>query len=125
MPEIIPDLENYLYHYKAYVYEVTDADTVKVNWDLGRRTAAQDEILRFSVINAIEIRNPGGKEAKKFVEDRILHKDVIIKTEQDKKGRDAYGGFNRFLAMIYYKDERGWVNLNEELLEKGYAVIYE
>lgn len=122
---MIPDLLNYLYHYKAYCWEVTDGDTIKIDWDLGRRTKG-DEIIRFSRINAIELNDDKGDTAKQFVIDRILDKKIIIKTELDKRELTKYGGFNRFLAEIFYFNEEagGWVNLNDELLNEGLAVIY-
>lgn len=124
MPELIKDLENSLYHYKAYVFEVTDGDTFKVDWDLGRRTTA-DEIIRFSRINAIELKDDGGEAAKQFVIERVLNKTIILKTELDKRGKTKYGGFDRFLAEVYYYTEEGWINLNDELLEAGLAVMYK
>ena len=124
MPSPIPTLERFLYHYKAFCWEVTDGDTIKVYWDLGRRTLG-DETIRFSRINAIEKRAPGGMEAKKFVEDRILGKDIIIQTELDTRDKTKYGGFGRFLAEIYYEADEGWINLNDELLEQGFAVYYK
>ena len=124
MPQPIPNLEDYLYHYKATVWTVTDADTFKVDWDLGRRTFG-DEIIRFSRINAVELSHPLGKEAKKYVEDRVLGKQVILKTELDKRGMTKNESFGRFLAEVYYKTDEGWINLNDELLEVGYAVLYK
>ena len=124
MPQPIPNLEDSLYHYKAMVWTVTDADTIKVDWDLGRRTFG-DETIRFSRINALELKHPLGKEAKKYVEDRILGKEVILKTELDTRGKTKYESFSRFLAEVYYKTDEGWINLNDELLEVGYAVLYK
>lgn len=124
MPTPIKSLDQSLYHYKAHVRTVTDGDTIKVDWDLGRRTSA-DEVIRFSRINAFELKAEGGPEAKQFVVDRIADKDVILKTELDKQGKTKYGGFDRFLAEVYYETEEGWINLNDELLEAGLAVIYK
>lgn len=124
MPKPIPNLEERLYHYKATVWTVTDADTFKVDWDLGRRTFG-DEIIRFSRINAVELNHPLGKEAKKYVEDRVLGKTVILHTELDKRGMTKYESFSRFLAEVYYETDEGWINLNDELLEKGYATLYK
>lgn len=119
-----PNLTDYLYHYKARVWEVHDGDTIKVDWDLGRRTTA-DEVIRFSRINAFELKDEGGPEARKFVADRIENKTVILKTELDTRGKTKYGGFDRFLAEVFYETEDGWINLNDELLEAGHAVMYK
>lgn len=124
MPIPILSLEESLYHYRAHVYEVTDGDTIKIRWDFGRRTFG-DEIIRFSRVDAIEKKDPRGEEAKQYVKERILDKTIIIRTEQDKKGMDKYGGFNRFLGEIYYETPEGWINLNDELLEKGFAKYYK
>ena len=124
VPEPIPNLDEQLYYYKATVWTVTDADTIKVDWDLGRRTFG-DEVIRFSRINAVELKHPLGQEAKKYVEDRILGKQVILHTELDKRGMTKYESFSRFLAEVYYQTDEGCINLNDELLEKGYAVLYK
>lgn len=124
MPTPIPKLERFLYHYRAFCWSVTDADTIKVYWDLGRRTIG-DEIIRFSRINAIEKKDAGGAEATKYVEERILGKNIIIQTELDTRNKTKYGGFNRFLAEVYYETEEGWINLNDELLEQGFATYYK
>ena len=117
-------LNEALFHYKAHVWQVTDGDTIKVHWDLGRRTFA-DEVIRFSRINAYEMKTDKGKEAKQFVLDRIMDKDVILKTELDSRGMTKYGGFDRFLAEVFYETDEGWINLNDELLENELAVIYK
>ena len=124
MANPLPHLRESLYHYRAKVWQVTDGDTIKVKWDLGRRTFA-DEIIRFSRINAYELKTEKGKQAKQFVSDRIKDKEVILKTELDKRGMTKYGGFDRFLAEVYYLTDEGWINLNDELLEEGLAVIYQ
>ena len=56
--------------------------------------------------------------------ERIQDKEVILKTELDTRGMTKYGGFDRFLAEVYYETDDGWINLNDELLEEGLAVIY-
>lgn len=122
--QTIPNLTDFLYHYKACCWEVTDGDTIKIDWDLGRRTTG-DEIIRFSRINAIELENDGGEAAKQFVVDRILNKKIIIKTELDRRELTKYGGFNRFLAEVFYETDEGWVNLNDELYASGLAVMYK
>ena len=120
----LPHLKESLFHYRAKVWKVTDGDTIKVKWDLGRRTFA-DEVIRFSRINAYELNTDKGKEARQFVMERIQDKEVILKTELDTQGMTKYGGFDRFLAEVYYETEEGWINLNDELLEEGLAVIYQ
>ena len=124
MAEPNTKLKDALYHYRATVWQVTDGDTIKVQWDLGRRTFA-DEVIRFSRINAYEKNTEKGKEARQFVVDRIEGKEVILRTELDKRGMTKYGGFDRFLAEIFYETDEGWINLNDELLEEGLAVIYK
>lgn len=124
--KVISNLEDYLFHYRAFCWEVTDGDTIKVDWDLGRRTKG-DEIIRFSRFNAFEMKVERGEEAQRFVAERILNKKIIIKTELDRRELTKYGGFNRFLAEVFYLDEKagGWVNLNDELYAAGLAVIYK
>lgn len=115
-------MENNLFHYKANVSKVVDGDTVYCDVDLGFNFGSKSMDFRFAGINCPEIKGPdreNGLKAKKFVEDRILNKQVIIVTSKDRK--EKYG---RYLAKVYYYDMGQWINLNDLLIHQGLALPY-
>lgn len=116
--------KNTIREFKAELVRVIDGDTIVVNIDLGFNIFIIQR-CRLLGIDSPEIVGESkerGKEVKKEVED-ILKTSVgplIIKTHSSKK--DKYG---RFLAEVAYVDSLGSkVNLNEYLVELGFAVPY-
>ena len=71
--------------------------------------------IRFVGINTPERGQPGYEEAKDFVKSMCLGKTVYLDID-DAKHYDKYG---RVLAVVYVDN----VNLNAELLKRGYAEI--
>lgn len=90
------------------VVKVIDGDTVDL--DNGVR-------IRFSGINTPEISKGDcyAKEAKAFLSDLILNKEVYL--EKDFAAKDIYG---RSLKYVYFKN----VNINLLLVEEGYAEVF-
>jgi len=109
-----------LYHYKAIITEVYDGDTCTVDIDLGLRAWMREEKIRLNRINSPELR--GGEKSKgilsrDFLRSLVLNKEVIIETFKDEK--EKYG---RYLAEIWLKtDGDNYLNVNDELVHKGYA----
>lgn len=101
------------YKYKAYVINVHDGDTCRVDINLGLGVVLKNQTLRFFGIDAYELKEEKGKEARDFLKDLILEKNITIKTEKDKKGK-----YGRLLATLFLDD----ININELMVEKGYAV---
>lgn len=122
----IEELNGKLFHYRAKCIEVIDGDTIHIDWDLGKRIHDTDAIIRFSRINTPERFQKGYDEAKAYVRTRIDGKKIFIITEKDlRDDADKTGGFGRYLAEIFYETQVGlWVNLNDELLERGLAKVY-
>ncbi|HMK53162.1 MAG TPA: thermonuclease family protein [Methanobacteriaceae archaeon] len=87
-------------------YHVVDGDTIDVE-GVGR--------VRFVGVNTPERGQSGYAEAKEFVKSRCLYKTVSLDVD-DKKQHDKY---DRTLAVVYVDG----MNLNQELLKKGYAEI--
>lgn len=114
---------DFLYHYKMTVVRVVDGDTVYGDVDLGFNVGNKKMEFRLAKINTPEIKGStreAGLTSKKYVEDKIMGKEVIIVTKKDTK--EKYG---RYLAEIFYKDETGnFVSLNAELVQKGLAVPF-
>ena len=113
---------DFLYHYKMTVTKVVDGDTIYGDVDLGFSIGFRKMEFRLSGINTPEIKGPNrdsGLVSKKFVEDTILNKEVIIVTKKD--GKEKYG---RYLAEVFFLVDVEWISLNKTLLDKGLAVEF-
>ena len=103
-----------MYEYKAKVVKVYDGDTITALIDLGFGVTFKEKIRLYG-INTPEIRGkerPDGLISRDRLRERILDKDVIIKTLKDKKGK-----YGRYIAEIYLEEE----NINEWLVSEGLA----
>jgi len=113
-----------LFCYRAKITSVYDGDTCTADIDLGLSTWVHGEKLRLYRINTPELRGPEREQgiiARDFVRNLILGKEVIVQTIVDKKGK-----FGRYLAEIWVvADEGRWINVNDHLIEKGYAEYYQ
>lgn len=87
-------------------YKVVDGDTIDVE-GVGR--------IRFVGVNTPERGQSGYKTAKDYVSSMCLGKTVGLDID-NAKNKDKY---DRTLAVVYV----GGVNLNQELLKKGYAEV--
>ncbi|MFQ5708307.1 MAG: thermonuclease family protein [bacterium] len=116
-------MENQLYSYRARVVSVYDGDTVRANIDLGLNTWVMNEKLRLARIDAPELRGDqreAGLAARDFLRELVLDKEIILETIKDRKGK-----FGRYLAELWLKNEAGiFVNVNDLMVQKGYAVVY-
>jgi micrococcal nuclease len=112
-------MEHTLYHYKALVTAVYDGDTVTVDFDLGLHTWIKGEKIRLHRINAPEVRGkerPRGLLSRDYLRGLILGKEVIIETFKDKKGK-----YGRYLGEIWLLVDEDYVNINDDIVRKGYA----
>jgi micrococcal nuclease len=103
-----------MYEYKAIVTEVYDGDTITANVDLGFNISIEEK-FRLLNINSPELKGTekaDGLISRDRLREKILNKEVIIKTSKDKK--EKYG---RYLAEIYLGSE----NINEWLIVEGLA----
>lgn len=106
------------YIYNALVVKVVDGDTIDVQVDLGFYVKF-DTRLRLARINTPELHSTveedrvKAQEAKQHMLLRLDGKQVVIES----KRKDKYG---RFLAEVFVDD----VNINDELLTMGLAVLY-
>ncbi len=114
---------DFLYHYKMTVTRVVDGDTIYGDVDLGFNFGGRKMEFRLAEVNTPEIKGPtrdAGIASKKYVEDTVLNKEVIIITKKDSK--EKYG---RYLAWVYYlENEKDWVCLNKKLVELNLAVPF-
>lgn len=111
-----------LYFYNAVVRSVYDGDTLRADIDLGFNIWMYNQNIRLFGIDAPEIsgaERPAGLVSRQFVLDRIpVGSEIKILTVKDSK--EKYG---RYLATVFYGP--GMTNLNEELLARGAARLYE
>lgn len=114
------------YYYHAHVVSVYDGDTLRANVDLGLEVYNNDQIFRLAGIDTPELRTDDEEEkerayqARDWVRDKILDKDIVIQTFKDVKG-----SWRRYLANIYEVTEEGRFDpensINDQLLELGLA----
>lgn len=120
-----------LYYYKATVVKVYDGDTITVMIDLGL-DAYRKESLRLADINAPEVRGEereAGLISRDALREKILGKEVILKTKKDKTGK-----YGRYITTVFLPTEAiitetngntsidiEHVNINDWLVENKYA----
>jgi micrococcal nuclease len=104
------------------VVRVVDGDTIDLNIDLGF-SLTKKERVRLAGIDTPESRTRDleekklGLEAKEFLERRLsdgVDSGLRVKTEKD-------GKYGRMLGWIYC----GQMNINEEMVQRGYAWKYD
>ena len=105
-----------MYEYRFLVTRVIDGDTVQGLADLGFKVSVELKI-RLADVDTPEIFRPKseaerelGYKAKEFVENQILNKEVILKTEKDKTGK-----YGRYIGHLFLKEDN--TSLNQKLIE--------
>jgi micrococcal nuclease len=115
-----------MYEYKCKVKRVVDGDTMDVILDLGFNIHFSSRV-RLAGIDTPESRTRDKDEkvrgliSKQFLKDAVgidtdTQKKVVLKT----KLKDSRGKFGRVIAEVWVDD----LNVNEDMVKKGYAVIY-
>ena len=115
-----------MYEYNAEIVRVYDGDTVRVNIDLGFGLSIRNTSIRLRGINTPEIRGESKSQGYSS-RDRLI---AILASADNQcriktiKGKE-YGKYGRILGEIYVgSDDKGWNNVNQQLLDEGYAVAY-
>jgi len=119
-----------LYTYKAEVIKAYDADTVTLRIDLGLDTF-REESVRLARIDAPEVRGEereAGLISRDALREKIVSKEVLIRTYRDKTGK-----YGRFIVEIFLpytiitesSGESGLININDWLVENKYAEYKE
>ena len=107
------------YKYKAIITNVVDGDTVDARVDLGF-TVSVDVRFRLYGIDTAEMNSVDeeqrelAKQAKQYLTNTILNKEVLIKTHKPDK-------FGRWLVEIFISED---YTINNLLLEKKLAKSY-
>jgi len=78
--------------------------------------------IRLADINAPELDQSGGVEAKNALRDLVLNKKIFLDID-DVEPRDKYG---RVVAVVYVRfNETHLLNVNKWLVDSGYAEIWD
>lgn len=107
-----------MYTYKAHVVSIYDGDTITVDIDLGFDMTLKDQKIRLYGINAPEMKGANkvqGTTARDALRGRILNKDIIIHTIQDRKEK-----FGRWLGKLEVDGE----NINDWMVANNYAIPF-
>ncbi len=107
-----------MFEYKAIVTAVYDADTITVDIDLGFNIWARGEKIRLFGINAPEVRGPErpeGLKSRDWLRERILEKEIVLKSH--KAGKGKYG---RWLGDIFLPGSTS-NSLNNQMIGLGLA----
>jgi micrococcal nuclease len=115
-----------MYKYNAELVRIVDGDTIDCVIDMGFKITT-DQRIRLSKINTPETfrqkkdsdEYKAGMAAKDFVVKRFAENEnkFVIETEKNP------GVYGRYLGTIWFNDSE--TSLNDELLEKGFAVLYK
>ena len=117
-----------MYTYKGKVLSVYDADSCRVDLDLGMGVWLHNQSIRLFGIDAAEIRGgtPETKALGNLAKDYLKNElpegcTVLLRTYIDKRGK-----FGRVLASIYKQEGDGFQtkSLNKSLLDMRLAVAY-
>lgn len=106
----------FMFTYKALVTGVYDGDSITVDIDLGFGIIYSGQKVRLANINTPEIRGeerPEGLIARDALREKILDKEVKIRTFKDGKGK-----YGRYIAEVFTLELE---NINEWLVNSGYA----
>lgn len=122
-------IEN-LYQYRGKIVDVYDGDTVTCELQLGFNISHKVK-MRLANIDAPEVRGEereAGLISRDALREKILDKEVLIKTKKDKTGK--YGRYIVYIFLHYEiitetEGEAGWININEWLVHNKYAEYKE
>jgi endonuclease YncB( thermonuclease family) len=103
-----------MYKYKATVVKVIDGDTVKLKIDLGFRMFWVIN-CRLSGIDAPELSEEDGKRSLNFLSSKM---PIGSEVEIESKRLDKYG---RPIVVLTYSG----INMNQTLIEQGYATKFD
>ena len=108
-----------IYVYKANVTKVYDGDTITCDIDCGFGVVLMKQKIRLYGLNAPEVRGDSKEQGiitRDKLRERILDKEIRLKTIKDKKGK-----YGRYIATVYLDSE----NINDWLVENNLAVKAE
>ena len=107
------------YIYKASIESIYDGDTITCTVDCGFGVKLIKQKIRLYGINCPEMRGENrvkGKESRDAIREKLMGKQIFLKTLKDKKGK-----YGRYLGIIYLGEE----NINDWIVENGYGIKAE
>lgn len=110
--------DEFEYWYLAEVVSIHDGDTMTLKIDMGKRVYTLDAI-RLIGINAPELSQAGGKEARDFLRNLCpIGSKVRIRTFKNKN--DKYG---RWLGRVYLYSQlfETPLDVNQHMVDSGHA----
>ena len=105
--------------YKATIEKIYDGDTITCTIDCGFGVKLTKQKVRLYGINCPEMRGDEkekGKESRDALREKIMGKDILLKTIKDKKGK-----YGRYLGIRYLGDE----NINDWIVVNNYGITAE
>jgi micrococcal nuclease len=91
----------------AEVTRIVDGDTLEI---------LHEERIRFALSSAPELNEPGGQDAKEFIEELCPVGSIVLVDEDDGQITGSYG---RTIAQLTCNG----INLNAKLISNGYGEI--
>ncbi len=109
-----------MYEYRARVAYIYDADTVRLDIDLGFSIWTHRQPFRLAGIDAPELGTPEGRAARDWLR-ALLPVGTGLTAITVRDSTEKYG---RYLAHLYLPDEP-IVSVNEQLIDAGHARSYD
>lgn len=104
--------------YKVKEFRVIDGDTIDAELDLGFNVRIMQRI-RLARINAPEMSTESGPASKAQLEKLLEASEITIQTKRSVT--DQHDKYGRYIAEVWVENN----NLNDLMLEHGFAVKYE
>ena len=112
-----------MYTYKAKLDRVIDGDTIDVNMDLGFDISVHKRI-RLAGIDTPESRTRDLEEKKRGLASKARLIELLDKGDLVVESTDV-GKYGRVLGVLHiYPEDNLPFNINDKLVEEGYAVEY-
>lgn len=109
-----------MFEYRARLASIYDADTVRLDVDLGFSIWTHRQPFRLAGIDAPELGTTEGRAARDWLRELLpIGTELTAITVRD--GQEKFG---RYLAHLYLPGEPIW-SINEQLIEAGRARAYD
>jgi endonuclease YncB( thermonuclease family) len=105
---------------EIYVSSVIDGDTFKLS---------NNDIIRLLCVDTPEKGSKGYEDAKNFLEDLVLNKDITkeisLVNPRESFGEDYLDKYNRKLRFVYLnKDTLNEIFVNQEIINQDYGELF-
>ena len=101
---------------KGKVREITDGDTIRVEWKNPSIDYVNVSAVRLVGINSPESSEKGYKESKAWLNSQIWGKEIVLETDANNR-MDVY---DRILAVVFLNGE----DINLKSVKNGWAMTY-